>query len=774
MTKKRPVSNPFPGLPPFEPHQSHLFFGRDEQVEELLIRLGASRFLAVVGRSGSGKSSLVRAGLLPALYGGFMAEAGSGWNVCVLRPGDAPIKNLAEGLGSAAEPEASADESSWRLPAMLEVTLRRSQLGVVQAVREKGLASEQNLLIVVDQFEELFRFRKVSGEAAPAEDAAAFVKLLLEASRQSELPIYVVLTMRSDFLGECSQFPDLPEAINDGQFLIPRLNRDQHRLAIEGPAAVAGGSVSPRLVNRLLNEVESTRDQLPILQHALMRTWEHWSKNGNPDEPIDLANYEASGGMEVGLSLHVEERYLALDSDEHRWIADKLFRILTERGTENRGIRRPSKLGVIAAVVDAPLETVIRIVDVFRIAGCSFLMPPVERDLDADTVIDISHESLMRVSERLKKLVLEESDSATVFRRLVESASLFDEGQAGPVKDPELSRALEWFETARPNVSWARLYTGVDAEARFASVSGFLQKSVEARDADSADKARQVKLREDADLAKRREKEASEKARRSRWLATVMSFMLLLSIAASLLAVRQTRVAERQRQRAEEQTLKAQEQIQVAEAARDRAEQAAQDSYDSVASTQEATQDLIANLRSARDNEEFEAIASYARVGGEEILDLSSEIRIEDPVTLTYLGRSVTLSKVSLNGRGNAIRVAPAEQVRISFLWSVETDKDMYCPGCVVQLYFGIDQPGGALQTTCFSDSIQGGSRAEVKNVFKAPARPGRYYVRLGGSTEYGCKDEKADYTSNERAAKGRTNSSAQSANVFAVFEVVH
>ena len=102
-------TSPFPGLRPFELDEEHLFFGREGQSDELLARLNSNRFLAVVGASGSGKSSLVRAGLLPSLYSGLLAGASSGWRVAILRPGGAPIRNLAEALN---HPDVFGDEAA--------------------------------------------------------------------------------------------------------------------------------------------------------------------------------------------------------------------------------------------------------------------------------------------------------------------------------------------------------------------------------------------------------------------------------------------------------------------------------------------------------------------------------------------------------------------------------------------------------------------------------------------------------------------------------------
>src|SRR5438034_319879 len=154
-----PRFNPFPGLRPFLAEEDYLFFGREEQTAELLSLLRRSRFLAVLGTSGSGKSSLVRAGLLPSLYGGIMTQAGSEWRVALFRPGHDPIGNLARAL-SAKSVFGGDDEDRNVQRTITEATLRRSALGLVEATRQARMAAHENLLVVVDQFEEIFRFRR--------------------------------------------------------------------------------------------------------------------------------------------------------------------------------------------------------------------------------------------------------------------------------------------------------------------------------------------------------------------------------------------------------------------------------------------------------------------------------------------------------------------------------------------------------------------------------------------------------------------------------------
>src|SRR5262249_31496796 len=146
--------------------------------------------------------------------------------------------------------------------------------------------------------------------------ASVFVNLLLAAAASPDGRAYIVITMRSDYLGECAQIPGLAEAVNRGEDLIPRLSRDQRRAAIQKPVEVGRARIAPRPGQGMLNDLGDETDQLPVLQHALMRTWEAWTADNAGDEPIDLPHYEATGGMAEALSRHADEVYRSLDSPE--------------------------------------------------------------------------------------------------------------------------------------------------------------------------------------------------------------------------------------------------------------------------------------------------------------------------------------------------------------------------------------------------------------------------------------------------------------------------
>jgi tetratricopeptide (TPR) repeat protein len=483
--------NPFPGLRPFEPDEDHLFFGREKEIDELLRRLRASRFLSVVGTSGSGKSSLVRSGLIPSLYSGFIVNAGSTWRVATLRPGEDPIGHMAAALNRS-DVLGTEGEMASTNHVLLEATLRRSTRGLVDAVRQARIPPEDNLLVIVDQFEELFRFRHGRQIETSRDEAVVFVKLLLEAAREPEVPIYIVLTMRSDFIGDCMEYPGLPEAVNAGQYLVPRMTRDELRSAITGPIAVARGEIAPRLVLRLLNDLGDDQDQLPVLQHALMRTWDHWEQHRTPGQPIDIADYEAVGTLQLALSLHAEEAFLETGSDANRKLAERIFKALTDTFSDPRGIRRPTSVGQLSAICEASEQEVIQIVEIFRRAGRSFLMPPLAAVLHSQSIIDLSHESLMRCWTRLITWAEEERASARFYARLSQASAWHGEGTAGLWHNPELELGVRWRRQNRPTEAWAQRY-----DSFFPRAMDFLERSEREQERIGAERenARKNKLR---------------------------------------------------------------------------------------------------------------------------------------------------------------------------------------------------------------------------------------------------------------------------------------
>jgi WD40 repeat protein len=524
-------ANPFPGLRAFGIEESHLFFGREGQSEIVLEYLATNRFAAITGASGSGKSSLIYCGLVPVLFGGFIAGAGSNWRIIATRPGNQPVRNLAEAIADAEIPmNGDPKHSNAKNYDLVYALLRRSMFGLVDAIEQIGLRKDENLLLIIDQFEELFRFKESRDNTnTTLNETEAFIKLLVNSVHQRKLPIYIVLTMRSDFVGECSQFQELTKLINESNYLVPQMTREDYARAVLGPVAVAGQEIDAQLYQEVLNSIKEGPDQLPILQHAMMRTWEFWHRYNEPGTHLRLRDYESSGKMDNALSMHANEAYEAL-SDEGKLICKSMFRTLTEKTTDNKGTRHPATVREIAEIAQAGIEAVIEVINQFRQRGRSFLTPADNAELNENTVIDISHESLMRVWDRLKGWVEEETNSVQMYQRLSEAASLYQLGKTGLWRPPDLQLALNWKKSQKPTLAWAKKYNPA-----FEKVMVFLDAS-------------EKKFRQEEQNKVKLQKRTLSRTRR---FATFMGMASVLFLFLVVYASRQKKEADKQRQTAE-------------------------------------------------------------------------------------------------------------------------------------------------------------------------------------------------------------------------------
>jgi len=449
--------NPFPGLRPFSIDDAHLFFGREEQVDEILLKLEKNRSVAVIGYSGSGKSSLMYCGLIPVLYGGFMTETGPHWKIIVTRPGKSPIENLTlDAIDFLIREGRIHPDDKHIHKAIIGSVLRSGNNGLIELTKYLQSHHSENIFFFIDQFEELFRFKDLGGEEN-INEASGFVNLILTAVAQREVPSFIALSMRSDFIGECASFPGLTQMVNDSNYLVPQMSREQKRMAIVGPVSVGGGRITERLVKRLLGDIGDNQDQLPILQHALMRTWDYWVSNREPSEAIDIRHYNAIGKISQALSLHANEAYDELTTKEKE-ISEILFKAITEKNTENLAMRRPGKISQIAELAQASDEQVIEVIEKFRKPGRSFLMPGTSVTLSGDSIIELSHESLMRIWTRLSTWVEEEFESAMMYKRISDAAAMYQIGKTNLWRPPDLQLALNWQKKQKPTRTWAQRY----------------------------------------------------------------------------------------------------------------------------------------------------------------------------------------------------------------------------------------------------------------------------------------------------------------------------
>ncbi|HEX7493320.1 MAG TPA: hypothetical protein VF346_03795 [Bacteroidales bacterium] len=444
--------NPFPGLRPFTPDDSDLFFGREVESEEVIGKLLKNRYVAVLGASGNGKSSLINCGVLPKIRNLKTGES-SLLKIISFMPGNNPIGNLALALSESRSN--SKQDSSDRNKIFSDIYDNSDNLASLFS--DYMIKTDDKVLLVIDQFEELFRYGSISKTGLSQTPQAKFVDFIVDTINKPVLNVYIIIAMRSEFIGECAHYPGLTKIINNSNYLVPNMGTENYCEVIEGPVNLSGGSIDTMLVEELLNEIGDRVDQLPVLQHALMRTWSHWQKLDEPDKSINKTDYEAIGTMRKAISVSADEAFEELDQ-RGREICEIMFKAITRKGSDNKGIRHPLDIETIKTIAGCSTEELIDVVEKFRSPARAFILPAQGVSLSASSVIDLYNESFIRSWERLRDWVNMEASSMQIYQGLSEASALYQQGKTGLYRPPDLNLAINWRDKNNPSLAWALQY----------------------------------------------------------------------------------------------------------------------------------------------------------------------------------------------------------------------------------------------------------------------------------------------------------------------------
>ncbi|ETX28842.1 AAA family ATPase [Roseivivax isoporae] len=505
---------PYPGLRSFRRSEFAIFFGRTGHVADMLAKLARHGFLCVTGPSGCGKSSLARTGLFNSLEAGFLPGRGSDWIFCDMHPETDPLDRLCDALATAIvlgesgagapDPDHEQTEDIGHLATLFQNHIAERSSDLTGALDKVRLIGGRPIMILIDQFEEIFRYAQDDPEAA-----SRFVDVLLRTSA-ARGDVYVVITIRTDELAKCARYAGLARAINESQFLTPTLDRFQMQEAIEGPAVLHDATIDPRLSAWMLNGLEEQLDKLPLMQHAL-RILYRKARDRQPTghvtialedffEAFDIPQGTSIAGagshdaLRMSLSHRLDTLYRRMPSADRR-IARGLFCALTTTESRDRDIRRPVRLGEAQAVLDCGFEDLVRVIEVFREGSEGYLRIVGEHDgIDAGDTVDVSHECVLRLWRSLQeKWLPEEERAAEDIRFLAKRALEREENlRGGPLEKllgsgllsgPTLDRYSRWWKTRRPNAAWAARY--LDRGAAGAAATGGTFARIERFVADS-------------------------------------------------------------------------------------------------------------------------------------------------------------------------------------------------------------------------------------------------------------------------------------------------
>ncbi len=416
---------PYRGLQTFEEEHAELFFGRAGDVQRLLEKLKATRFLAVVGPSGSGKSSLVRAGVIPALRKGGLSDSNQ-WTIRSFNPGPHPLAALAGNLLRVY----SRDSMQATLDRM-STDDRTLHLAAALALAERPAA--ERILWVIDGFEEIFTLCRDDAERRQ------FLANLLYAALIPDGRNSAIVALRADFYPKCAAYPEFSARIAERQFVVTRMDEDGLRQVIEEPAWRVGLEFEPGLVDTILSDIAGQPGALPLLEHALLELWER-----RTGRMLTLEGYRESGGIERAVAKRAESVYSTFDRNQ-QGISRRIMLRLTQPGEGTEDTRRraaiselitdPDEAGLVEAVVRALAEARLLTTGGGEQAG--------------EAWADVSHEALIRGWPRLRAWIEEDRAGLRVHRRLTEAAQEWqrinrDEGML--YRGARLGTALEWRE----------------------------------------------------------------------------------------------------------------------------------------------------------------------------------------------------------------------------------------------------------------------------------------------------------------------------------------
>jgi WD40 repeat protein/tRNA A-37 threonylcarbamoyl transferase component Bud32 len=387
---------PFKGLASFEPADADYFFGRERLVAELVARLVGAGFLSIVGPSGSGKSSVLRAGLLPALAEGVLPSS-ERWRRVLLRPGERPLDELRRALVSGA-----------RDP-------------VVEAL--DALPANERLLLAVDQLEELFTACRAEAERA------AFADTLVRAAADPDGRAVVVVALRADFYGRFAAYPGLAELVGANQVLVGPMQASELRRVVELPAGRVGLRVEPELADALVDDVEGEPGALPLLSTALLELWQK-----RQDNTLALAAYRESGGVHGAVARLAEGTYARIPDGRKQLVRAIMLRLVGE-GEGDVPVRRRAPLA------ELDLERNGDVADVLATLADSRLVTV------GEGFVEVAHEALLGEWPRLREWIEEDTEGRRLRHHITQAATEWDAAgrdQGELYRGARLAAALEW------------------------------------------------------------------------------------------------------------------------------------------------------------------------------------------------------------------------------------------------------------------------------------------------------------------------------------------
>ena len=527
---------PFAGSRSFYESEQASFYGRIKQVDDVLLLLHKHKFIALTGQIGSGKSSFLQSGLIPALRKGHNGLAGKEWVICKTRLGLAPIKNLAYALSenNLLNPsvKSTPEQRLW-----IEKNLNEGISGLESIYRRSEIFGKKNLIIIIDQFEDLFLHNNRFNNAAVLnEETNQYINAITGANFAEDIAVYVVIALGAENIIDISPYRRLQDLLNQGQYLLPRINGVDVKRLIVNPLSGTNLSISPESMDSLLAQFGSDMRLLPNLQFLMFKIWTNFQHSANGEMVIQPEDLAEAGNLQHCFAVHLENHYDSLDTRQ-KLVFEKLFKSMLSEDSLGK-LTQPQTLTHLSSICDASIDEISLLLNDLFEGERKFLdiLPPDVSLLHGNStkiyhrnsLIFLKNENIFIHWDRFRTWLGEEKESRDIYKSLITDQLRYDEGKTSLLRPPDLDFLWQWYQQKQPSKIWGEyLVPGYQNAIDYLTLSHSTYKN-------------EMVLKENA------RKNEIKRIRRNMLIGVILAFVILTVVSALYLkAVKERKEAER-------------------------------------------------------------------------------------------------------------------------------------------------------------------------------------------------------------------------------------
>ena len=462
MATKANLLIPFPGCRSFYESEHSSFYGRMKQVDDVLLLLHKHKFIALTGQIGSGKSSFLQSGLIPALRKGHNGLAGKEWVICNTRPGLAPIQNLAYALSenNLLNPsvKSTPEQRLW-----IEKNLNEGISGLESIYRRSEIFGKKNLIIIIDQFEDLFLHNNQFNNAAVLnEETNQYINAITGANFAEDIAVYVVIALGAENIIDISPYRRLQDLLNQGQYLLPRINGVDVKRLIVNPLSGTNLSISGESMDSLLAQFGSDMRLLPNLQFLMFKIWTTFQDRDQEDMVIQPEDLTKAGNLQHCFAVHLENHYDCLDTRQ-KHVFEKLFKSMLSEDSLGK-LTQPQTLTHLSSICEASIDEISLLLNDLFEGERKFLdiLPPnvsllhgnSNKIYHRNSLVFLKNENIFIHWDRFRTWLGEEKESRDIYKSLITDQLRYDEGKTSLLRPPDLDFIWQWYQNKQPSKIW--------------------------------------------------------------------------------------------------------------------------------------------------------------------------------------------------------------------------------------------------------------------------------------------------------------------------------